>query len=318
MYKQISSKYKYFYEPLTYTYISFILPLALSLRLWYTTGQCPTQWDFFIKMNKWIYTLAMVFAIAIMVLATNNHSNSVFADGTVNWDGKNGLDSEDCRTATNYIHWVFTPGGSNTVTAATLNLGGTGTGSYTMSTPGNGNGAWQVTTSFYTLTGLTASVSYTGNVGSNSSLVISDYCSQGAVTPTPTPTNAPTATPTPTNEPTATPTPTGIPTVTPTPGCEEDCEPTATPTPEATATPTPTGVPTATPTPGNSGCTDNCGTPNNNGGSSTSSTPTQAVLGASTMAATGTFTENLMNIFMTLGMISLVAGAAKYAKTKIN
>lgn len=311
MYKQISSKYKYFYEPLTYTYISFILPLALSLRLWYTTGQCPTQWDFFIKMNKWIYTLVMVFAIAVMIVITNNHS--AFADGTVNWDGK-GTDSENCTTATNYIHWVFTAGGSNSVTAATLNLGGSGSGSYSMNQ--SGNGSWQVTTSYFDLATITASVAYTGTLGAgNSNLVISDFC-PGTVTPTatPTPTGEPTATPTPTGEPTAT--PTQSPTATPIPGCEEDCEPTATPTPEATATPTQGPIATATPTGGP--CRSDCGTPNNNGGSSSSSTPTQAVLGASTMAATGTFTENLMNIFMTLGMISLVAGAAKYAKTKIN
>lgn len=158
-------------------------------------------------------------------------------------------------------------------------------------------------------------------------------------TPTPTPTVKPTATPTPTVKPTATPTPTYAPTATPTPTVAP-----ATPTPTvAIATPTPTidpcddeicdnqtintptptiaqATPTdATPTPGSS---DNGGSNNNSNNSSSSnnssnnSTPTQAVLGASTMASTGVFEDTVMNLMTVLGMISLGAGATKYVKTK--
>lgn len=135
---------------------------------------------------------------------------------------------------------------------------------------------------------------------------------------TPTPTTNPTATPTQgiTTTPTQTPTntPTQSPTVTPTtdPCANNAC---VTTTPTVTDTPTPTSAPTDTPVPGPTAtptpCTSNCGGSNN-----TPSNPTQAVLGASTMAETGTFTDNMMNILMTLGMISLVAGATKYAKAK--
>ena len=159
------------------------------------------------------------------------------------------------------------------------------------------------------------SASATNGTG-NSNLVVS-HCEKGAGV-TPTPTSVPTATPTPTKTPTATPTPTMTqPTATPTPGqCDDDCvtptvtptDPTATPTPEATATPTPEA--TATPSP----CTDNCGSNNNN--NSTPSNPTQAVLGASTMASTGVFEDTIMNLMTVLGMISLGAGATKYVKTK--
>jgi len=146
-----------------------------------------------------------------------------------------------------------------------------------------------------------------------------------AVTSTNTPTQTPTNTPTPTK--TSTPTPTDTPTVTSTPtptgfntntGCVSNCTtPTPTPTIGVTETPTPTttqGVSaTATPTP----------TSSNNTGAvlgASSTTPqvqaATAVLGASTMASTGTFTTSLMNSLLSLGMVSLSIGSLLYAKTK--
>lgn len=141
------------------------------------------------------------------------------------------------------------------------------------------------------------------------------YCSGAGVTPTteitPTVTVTPTATPSATPAVTVTPTVTTTPTVTPTV--------TVTPTPttdpcanNACVTPTPTATPTPTST--NSGN----GGSSSGGSSSSSTTTTQAVLGASTMAETGTFTENLMNILLIAGIISLAAGSLSYAKENRN
>lgn len=138
-------------------------------------------------------------------------------------------------------------------------------------------------------------------------------------TTTPTPSVTPTVTPSVTPSVTPTITPSITPTVTPT------VTPIVTVTP--TITPTPTTDPcannacvTPTPTPTSSGCTSNCGSSNNNSssGGSSSSQPIQAVLGTSTMADTGTFTQNMMTLLFTLGMMILALGAKSYAKEKKN
>lgn len=134
-------------------------------------------------------------------------------------------------------------------------------------------------------------------------------------TPTPTPSRTPTPTPTPSATPTASPTATPTPTATATatvnptidPCIDRVCE-TSSPTPTPTEIPTPTPlVCTGDTHPDAAG--KNCvsfqyGGPSNGGGTSgqvlgTSTTP--QVLGASTMAGTGTFTENLYLAIMTLG-----------------
>jgi hypothetical protein len=76
---------------------------------------------------------------------------------------------------TPFLHWIFTTGGSgSTVTSATLVLGGSGSGSYTMSEHG---GSWTVDTGFYDLATLSAYVNYVGSLGQgDSNLVISDGC----------------------------------------------------------------------------------------------------------------------------------------------
>ena len=106
---------------------------------------------------------------------------------------------------------------------------------------------------------------------------------------------APTATPTPTSvQPTATPTPTGA--------------PTATPTVTVTDTPTPTTTTTSNGG-GDNGDGLGCATHD----CSTHPATTQAVLGASTMASTGTFEENAMNLAALLGVI-LMSSSVLYKK----
>ena len=119
-----------------------------------------------------------------------------------------------------------------------------------------------------------------------------------------------------------TPTPSATPSVTVTPSVTPSLTPTATTTPSVTPTVTVTPTPTTDPC-ANNACVTPTPTPSNNGGnggssSNSSTTTTQAVLGASTMAETGTFTENLMNILLIAGIISLAAGSLSYAKENRN
>jgi len=128
---------------------------------------------------------------------------------------------------------------------------------------------------------------------------VENSCSQN-VTPTPTPTTV---------QSTATPTPTNVP-------CGQDCI-------DVTPTPTPTvEQPTATPTntPSNPGGPGDGKSDGRSDGRSSCPECTQApqgqVLGASTMAGTGTFEQNLMNSFAIFGMLLLTAGYKSYAKEK--
>lgn len=121
----------------------------------------------------------------------------------------------------------------------------------------------------------------------------------GSSSVTPTPTQG--VTPTPTTRVTPTPT-TGV-TVTPT------TNPTATPT----VVPTSAVTPTTPPSDHGDGLSDG----RSDGGSSCpqcTQAPIQAVLGASTMADTGTFDSTVMNFVLLGGMLSM--GAAAYAKAK--
>lgn len=120
-----------------------------------------------------------------------------------------------------------------------------------------------------------------------------------AATPTDEPTTAPTATPT--DEPTPTPTDPG-----------ETPSPTPTPTPTATPTDEPTATPTATPAPTDSNSGTGGSSSNSNSGS-TSTTQGQ-VLGATTLAATGSFEENLYSLSFVAGLIFLGLGIMKYAR----
>lgn len=104
-----------------------------------------------------------------------------------------------------------------------------------------------------------------------------------------------------------------------------------TPTVTPTATPTPTVIVTPTPTqaPSNGGSNTGGNQPGDGRSDGLSSCPSctqapqgngtiQAVLGASTFAGTGTFTQNLMNGMFILGMIVVGLGGLSYAKEKTN
>lgn len=181
--------------------------------------------------------------------------------------------------------------------------------------------------------------------GNNWKKVDSDnfFVNGGETTVTSTPTstplpNTPTNTPTPTQI-INTPTPTeevNIPTNTPTPTCGEGtciivncpgsatCEvtigsPTVSPTLTPTLSPAPTAGPSATltvtPTPTNVPAVN--GTSSNNtgiGGESAAATP--QVLGASTLAATGSFTSQIAYIFFIMGLLLASLSGAVYVKAK--
>jgi hypothetical protein len=115
----------------------------------------------------------MLVVVMLLISAT-----AVFADTTYDyeWNGKNGLDSEDCskvgedgRTPAGWIHWVFTD--KDPATTAKLTLDGTGSGVYDPTKPGQ----WY--TPYFELDGLTAVV--TLPVPSDGHLTISDYCPGG-------------------------------------------------------------------------------------------------------------------------------------------
>ena len=122
-------------------------------------------------------------------------------------------------------------------------------------------------------------------------------------------------------------------TPTPTTTVNPTAAPTATPTvvqPTITPTATPTAIPTPTNTPNSGGGPGDGRSDGRSDGLSScpsctqapqtqvlgASTSNQAVLGASTMAGTGTFEQNLMNVYAIFGMLLLAAGYKSYAKEK--
>ena len=96
------------------------------------------------------------------------------------WNGR-GTDSLRCdlagsevRPETGWIHWVFSTKGRST--SASLELGGTGSGTYAPGEPLNAN-VWHFYTPYFELEGLEATVDlYGGDRGRGGGLVISDYC----------------------------------------------------------------------------------------------------------------------------------------------
>lgn len=133
-------------------------------------------------------------------LLTFGVTGIALADGTVTWDGSQGLTGGvptntqcDADNAAGTVTFILTLGGQNTVTSATLNLGGSGSGSVT-NTPTGNEVHLQIAFSG-DFTTLTASADYVGSLGSgNVNLTISHYCPGEESTPTPE------ATPTPTTE----------------------------------------------------------------------------------------------------------------------
>lgn len=131
------------------------------------------------------YAAMVLFVLTSSILSVGPAAlaGRAFADGSLAWTGQgtsNGsLNTVQCSgdTATpGTLLWVFSlGGGQNTVTSATLALGGSGSGTYTMtSNPGN---EMKVVTPYFNLSTLTASVSYVGDLGTgNPNLVISHGC----------------------------------------------------------------------------------------------------------------------------------------------
>jgi hypothetical protein len=118
-------------------------------------------------------------AILGAMLVSMSLATAVSATDTVSWEGNGttdgALNSVICDSQnTPYLLWVFTPGGNNTVSAATLHLGGSGSGDFAMN---QDNGQWKATTGFFDLGTLTAYVTWTGDLGEgNANLVISHGC----------------------------------------------------------------------------------------------------------------------------------------------
>jgi hypothetical protein len=94
---------------------------------------------------------------------------------TIDWNGVRGLDSiTECGPdETPGLHWIFTKGGTSSVTSATLHIDG---GSYAGYKNGNGDGAWHFDTPGDVDLSGGAYVDYTGTAGRNALLTISHGC----------------------------------------------------------------------------------------------------------------------------------------------
>jgi hypothetical protein len=123
-----------------------------------------------------------------------------FADGTITWDGSQGLGQDglptvqcDADNAAGTVTFILTlGGGTNSVTSATLHLGGSGSGDVT-NTP-NGNEVHLQAAFSGDFATLTASADYVGTLGSGDvNLTISHYCPGESETapPTAAPTEVP-------------------------------------------------------------------------------------------------------------------------------
>lgn len=264
-------------------------------------------------MNK-VMTFAGILFIALLGLFTVSFQKNVFASTQVGGQ-LNGYQCDGSKTNP----WKTTNEGESTVTLplgdviATIDVKA-GNNCVPVYPSNSASTCYSVS-----VNGNTATITKIGSGPSCKDISHLEGTYSVAPTATPTPTSAPSATPTPTTAPSATPTPTGAvtPTVTPT----DTVTPTVTPT--DTTTPTPAD-PTATPTPGN-----NNGGGNNGGGTGggdgrsdglsscpqcTAAPHTQAVLGASTMAETGVFEQNTMNVSALLGILSMAIAGAFYVK----
>jgi hypothetical protein len=122
-------------------------------------------------MKKLLVVLAAAFATAAIAVTP------AFADGTVTWGGQ-GTFAECGEGETPGLHWIFTPGGNDSVTAATLTVNG----SEVLPMSQSGGGSWSADSSGATEP-TSASVAFTGSLGSgNANLVISHGCFAGETT----------------------------------------------------------------------------------------------------------------------------------------
>jgi hypothetical protein len=119
-------------------------------------------------------------ALAGMLFVGLANAAPALADGTVVWTGKGADSVGPCEPGEDpIIHWVFTTGGNDTVTAAVLTVNGN---TYPMSQ--SGQGSWSADVPGTDPATTTAFVSYTGNLGAgNANLVMSHGCFGGPTYP---------------------------------------------------------------------------------------------------------------------------------------
>jgi hypothetical protein len=119
----------------------------------------------------------VVFAAALATAAIA--VTPAFADGSVDWTPGQGTYAACGAGETPGLHWVFTPGGNDSVTAATLTVNGSEVISMTQS----GGGSWSADSSGASEP-TSATVAFTGDLGNgNANLVISHGCfSSGGTT----------------------------------------------------------------------------------------------------------------------------------------
>ena len=130
------------------------------------------------KRKYWKIALAILIT-GVLALGTVLVGLAVDWDQEIAWEGyPQGKDSQECdkvgegpRTEDGWIHWVLTSGNQN-VTAAQLELGGSGSGEYDPEKLGPG--AIQFFTPYFELEDLSATVFIKGS--SSGQLIISDYC----------------------------------------------------------------------------------------------------------------------------------------------
>jgi hypothetical protein len=119
-------------------------------------------------------------ALAGMLFVGLANAAPALADGTVVWTGKGADSVGPCEPGEDpIIHWVFTTGGNDTVTAAQLTVNGN---TYPMSQ--SGQGSWSADVPGTDPATTTASVFYSGNLGAgNANLVMSHGCFGGPTYP---------------------------------------------------------------------------------------------------------------------------------------
>lgn len=153
----------------------------------------PTGWRALAVLALVALAVAgLMAAVSLAKPGSASASPTVCSGNTCTWHGQgatNGsVDTVQCdANNTPYLLWIFTVGGGgNTVSSATLTLGGTGSGSYVGTKMGN---EFHFTTPYFTPdpSTLTASVAFVGSLGrGTANLVISHGC-PGETTTTTTP-----------------------------------------------------------------------------------------------------------------------------------
>jgi hypothetical protein len=143
-------------------------------------------------MSAGALVLGMLGMSAGAVLATNQ----VAWDGNRGTDGNGNVSDNRCNQSNNvpYLYWVFNPGGNDSVESASITFGGTGAGTFAMEQVSD-NGTWKLTDGdWFDLVGLTAVVTFTGELGNGNAVVTISHGCPGQSTTTTTTTTAATTT----------------------------------------------------------------------------------------------------------------------------